>query len=135
VKCPDGCGEDVTINLDRRAGKAWRLYQTAQMITVFPSVWRDTGCQSHFIVSRGRIFLFGPSGHEDDEDSWSNIFGVTEEEVLSTLTTDHFESADTISDRLDASPWDVLSVCRRLVKAHHLVEGKGKDHGLFRRLT
>jgi hypothetical protein len=38
-------------------GKAWRLYGGAKSaVTLFPSVWRDTGCESHFIIWRDQIF-------------------------------------------------------------------------------
>ena len=50
MACPDGCGERLTINLDQRSGLAWRLYETSRGVTLFPSVWRDSGCRSHFIV-------------------------------------------------------------------------------------
>ena len=56
LKCPCGCGEEIPINVDPRSGKAWRLYQDNRLgITLYPSVWRDTGCESHFIVWRGQI--------------------------------------------------------------------------------
>jgi hypothetical protein len=48
--CPDGCGETLTVNLDRRTGPAWRLYVEGQAVSLFPSVWRNSGCRSHFIV-------------------------------------------------------------------------------------
>lgn len=48
--CPCGCGEQLRINLDRRAGPAWRLFRDRRGITIHPSIWRDSGCQSHFII-------------------------------------------------------------------------------------
>src|SRR5205814_291355 len=63
LKCPCGCGDEIPVNLDKRAGKAWRLYGDAHApVTLFPSVWRDTGCESHFIIWRGEILLFGGWG-------------------------------------------------------------------------
>lgn len=53
--CPDGCGKALTINLDKRTGKAWRLYQSDQDLTLFPSVWRDEGCGAHFILWRNQV--------------------------------------------------------------------------------
>jgi len=32
-------------------------------LTLFPSVWRDTGCQSHFNIWRDRILIFGIGEH------------------------------------------------------------------------
>jgi hypothetical protein len=51
MACPDGCGETLVVNLDGRAGKAWRFDMRRGGLTLFPSVWRDGGCGSHFIVS------------------------------------------------------------------------------------
>src|SRR6266480_1236250 len=67
IKCPSGCGEEVAINLDRQAGKAWRFYQRRGAITLFPSVWRDTGCECHFIVARNKIYVFEFEQDNDQE--------------------------------------------------------------------
>src|SRR6267378_4236509 len=59
LACPCGCGAELPINLDRRAGKAWRVYKHGTTtLSVYPSVWRDTDCGSHFIIWRGNILLF-----------------------------------------------------------------------------
>ena len=56
MRCPDGCGETLTINLDRRAGKAWRLRAEKNATwSLYPSVWKVDGCRSHFIVRQSRI--------------------------------------------------------------------------------
>src|SRR4051812_40038452 len=55
IACPDGCGETLVVNLDPRAGKAWRIYRKGAVISLSPSVWRDGGCESHFIVWRSHI--------------------------------------------------------------------------------
>src|SRR5580658_7577622 len=51
MKCPDGCGEIVSVNLDRRSGPAWRLYDRGGTFSLFPSIDKPSGCQSHFILS------------------------------------------------------------------------------------
>jgi hypothetical protein len=56
MSCPDGCGEVLTVNLDGRAGKAWRHYARGDDVSLFPSVWRDSGCESHYILWRSRIY-------------------------------------------------------------------------------
>ncbi len=48
--CPDGCGEIVRINLKRQRGKAWRLYQDANKLTISPSVALSAGCRTHFVL-------------------------------------------------------------------------------------
>src|SRR6266478_332599 len=67
LSCPCGCGEELPINLDARAGPAWRLYRNRRTgMSLFPSVWRESGCESHFVVWGDKIFLFGQ--YEEDED-------------------------------------------------------------------
>ena len=45
MTCPDGCGETLVVNLDPRADKAWRLDMRGEGVTLYPSVWRDGGCE------------------------------------------------------------------------------------------
>src|SRR4051812_22851407 len=54
--CPCGCGDLVIINTDPRSGPAWRIRVDATGATLMPSVWRTTGCRSHFIVWRSSIW-------------------------------------------------------------------------------
>ncbi len=125
MSCPDGCGEILPINLDRRIGKAWRTYNTGEALTIFPSVWRDTGCCAHFIVWRDQIL-------------WPDSLGTTEpifdEELLSTvlsqLGNNDFTSFETIAEKLSWIPWEVLWACHALVRQRRAIEGK---QGLFRR--
>jgi hypothetical protein len=67
---PRGCGEVFPINLDPRAGPAWRLYSDPRRgVSLYPSVWRESGCESHYVIWRNRIYLFGR--YEDEFDSAS----------------------------------------------------------------
>lgn len=135
LMCPSGCGEEVAINLDERAGKAWRLYQRRDSITLYPSVWRDTGCGSHFIVWKNRIYLFDAIEAEDDEAEslWSREVGIERELVLAAMPVNSPMSYVDIADTLDALPWEVLVVCRRLVREGAAREGKDKERGCFLR--
>ncbi len=56
-RCPCGCGEIVWLNLIKAPGRpTWRVEQHGRKtFSIFPSVWRTTGCKSHFFVRRGRI--------------------------------------------------------------------------------
>jgi hypothetical protein len=54
--CPCGCGDVVVINTDPRTGPAWRIRVDSTGATLMPSVWRTTGCRSHFIVWRSSIW-------------------------------------------------------------------------------
>lgn len=136
LMCPCGCGEAFATNLDGQAGKAWRLYRKQGLITLFPSVWRDTGCKSHFILSRNQIYLFGRWGDEGDDEQdglWANKNTVSREDVLGALSRELLESVDIIADRVDAEPWDVLNMCRHLVADGAATEGKKFQRGCFRR--
>src|ERR1700749_290831 len=55
LRCPDGCGDILSINLDARSGPAWRLYCRRGMWSLFPSIDRPTGCLSHFILLHNRV--------------------------------------------------------------------------------
>jgi len=126
-QCPCGCGDILPINLDPRAGKAWRIYLRGRTWSLFPSVDRETGCQSHFILSRGKI-------------TWCDWWDwLDEEEVTEFLSivgsyykdkdfTHFFDAAE----ELNLLPWDVLSACRLLVRRGDLEEGIGTKKGNFR---
>ncbi|WIW50487.1 DUF6527 family protein (plasmid) [Bradyrhizobium sp. 62B] len=131
LSCPCGCGERFPINLDPRSGPAWRIYhvETGQM-SLFPSVWRDSGCQSHYIVWRGRIYLFG-SG--DDEVARQNIgLDSLVSPVSNRLSASTWRSFVEVADELGEIPWDVLETCRELVRRRIVEEGSGKLKSHFR---
>ena len=123
IACPDGCGEMLTINLDRRSGPAWRFYQDDAAISMYPSVWRTTGCKSHFIVWRLRIYWC--DWHEELE-ATNEAF---EQVVLGRLTSELQQYID-VADQLGAVPWAVLVACSRLSKRGLARSGAGdeKDH-------
>lgn len=56
-RCPCGCGDILSINVDKRAGAAWQLQQQDSAVSLMPSVWRSTGCHSHFILWRNDVWL------------------------------------------------------------------------------
>lgn len=112
ISCPDGCGSQLTINLDPRSGKAWRLYQRGDEITLHPSVWRDSGCEAHFVVWRNRLLWCGPRAQDGDEPPYDKML---EAAVLAALTNE-YQSADEIADALDEIPWEISRIGERLVK-------------------
>ncbi len=132
LRCPCGCGEEIPVNLDARAGKAWRLYKSDSTgLTLFPSVWRDTGCESHFVVWRDRILMFGGS-----EGTWDSVdFDIDRlgRRVLETWPRSGFASYVDIADVLREIPWDVQEVCRRLARKGKLVEDGEGRRGWYRR--
>ena len=126
MACPDGCGEVLTINLDARAGMAWRYYERGGDVSLFPSVWRDTGCKSHFILWRNKIF-WCDLGDELDAPMHDVM-----EQVYGRLTDDLVSYAE-VAESLDLVPWAVLSAARRLCRQGAAQEGKGKLQGHFKR--
>lgn len=126
VACPDGCGETLTINLDGRAGPAWRFYNDRWGASLFPSVWRDNGCCSHFIVWRSRIYWC-----DWKHDALDGSDKVLEDQVRKMLAPS-YDSYLSIADQLGAVPWAVLVACNRLVTLGQAVEGKGLNRGKFK---
>jgi len=117
LNCPCGCGDKLTINLDARAGPAWRFYLRKNALTLFPSYWRDSHCESHFILWNNRVFWCGPY------ESWSGeISGVVQQKVLEHLGP-QFIRYDVLADKIGEIPWDVLDACRSLAR-----EGKVERH-------
>ncbi len=126
MACPDGCGEQLTVNLDERAGPAWRHYKEGERLTIFPSVWRDTGCKSHFIVWRSKIYWC--DWHEELDAPVDDVIRRVEQTLSRELT-----SYMAIADQLDLVPWAVLSACGRLCRRGIAEAGKDKQQGKFRR--
>lgn len=110
--CPDGCGSVLTINLDPRTGKAWRLYRRGNEISLHPSVWRDNGCRAHFVLWRDRLLWCGPRLQGGDEPPYH---AGLEAAVLAALT-EVYRSADDIADLLSEIPWEITRAADRLVK-------------------
>ena len=134
--CPCGCGEEIPLNLDARAGKAWRLYrEPIKGLTLFPSVWRDTGCQSHFVVWRDRILMFGIDQALNTSPSDSLDLTTLSRRVLDAWPHGRLVPYVDVADALREIPWDVQAACRRLVKVGVLVEGRGVQRGWFRRVS
>jgi Family of unknown function (DUF6527) len=133
ISCPCGCGELFPINLDPRAGPAWRLYSDPRRgVSLYPSVWRESGCESHYVIWRNRIYLFGTYEDELNSASADELTKLVEL-VMDRLPTEGLVSFYDIAESLNAIPWDVLTVCRRLVRMRVAREGKGKQRGSFAR--
>ena len=135
ISCPCGCGEEFPINLDPRAGPAWRLYREVRRgLSVYPSVWRESGCESHYVIWRDRIYLFGRYEEDFDSTTQNEEFAILVETVRNRLPAEGLLPYSEIAETIDAVPWDVLTACRRLVRMGIAREGKGKDRGSFARL-
>jgi hypothetical protein len=135
LSCPCGCGEEFPINLDARAGPAWRLYGGARTaLSLFPSVWRESGCESHFIIWRNRILLFGHYDEDIDSSPQVDATATLNDAVREQLPDVGLITFSEIAETLGEVPWDVLMVCRQLVRKGLAREGKGKQRGSFGRV-
>ena len=134
LKCPCGCHDEIPLNLDWRAGKAWRLYNSMdQELTIFPSVWRDTGCFSHFIIRNGHILLF------NEQEEYEHLLHPFDDVHLIAERVKEYWNCDSwvhylsVADELGEIPWDVLDACRSLVSSGFLLQGRGEKRTFFRK--
>lgn len=110
MQCPDGCGEVITVNLDRRTGPAWRLFKQGDRLTIYPSVWKETGCQAHFIVWNNRL-LWCDVYEQADWGNESLVTAVRRALPRAGASPVHFEE---VALQLKAVPWEVLWACQAL---------------------
>jgi hypothetical protein len=127
LQCPDGCGEVLSINLDPRSGPAWRLYHRRGHWSLFPSIDKSSGCLSHFILWRGRVLWCDGRGDGAEPE----IFADLGDRVMEVLRGRAAAGFVEIAERLDEVPWDVLGVCRHLVRVGLLDEKPGEPRGIF----
>lgn len=128
MACPDGCGETLTINLDGRAGAAWRMYTDRRGTSLFPSVWRDNGCRSHFIVWQSRIYWC--DSRDDILDSDDKYIEKQVHSLLGSALVSYVEIADAMGE----VPWAVLVACNHLVAKEEASAGVGPDSEKFKRV-
>jgi hypothetical protein len=88
---------------------------------------------SHFVIWRDRILLF--TQYEGDIESAQPLdeSTVLTDAVRGQLAARQLISFTEIADALGAVPWDVLTVCRRLVRMGFAYEGQGEQRGRFGR--
>ncbi len=55
-KCPCGCDANIMLNLLKDASPRWN-YEIFEekYINISPSIWKKSGCKSHFFVVRSNI--------------------------------------------------------------------------------
>ena len=129
MNCPCGCGDVLVINLDSRAGPAWRIYHRGETFSLCPSYWRDTKCESHFILWRNIIYWCD----WDDENIWSSSSSI-EERVLQALP-EHFINYEDLAEKLEEIPWDVLQACHALVLKKRATANVPRRKGEFKRVA
>jgi hypothetical protein len=59
--CPCGCKADVWLNLLGHEDRpTWTVEgMNGRKADITPSVWRQTGCRSHFLIKQGRLIWAG----------------------------------------------------------------------------
>lgn len=56
LQCPCGCKDVIELNMLAQVRPRWMVDEHADgTVTLTPSVWRQKGCLSHFILRQGRI--------------------------------------------------------------------------------
>ena len=111
MRCPDRCGDLITVNLDPRSGKAWRIDRNNDKLTLYPSVWRNEGCRAHFIVWRDTV-LWCDVGWLQPGQSDTLIDSIARALFQQTAPV-HYEA---LAEQCEIHPWDALWACRRLVR-------------------
>jgi hypothetical protein len=134
ICCPCGCGEKFPVNLDERVGPAWRLWQNQRpsWTTVFPSVWRDTGCRSHFIIWRGSILLFDSDRQPDGPALTTEEHQQNAREIVARLRGRGFVAGESLAQEMGMDPWDVFSTCNLLSQQGLIAEGRGRRKSQYR---
>lgn len=77
MHCPCGCGELLVVNLDPEAGPSWRVRVQGGSLTLMPSVWRDSGCHSHFVLWENHVWWCGSDGMLPEDTAWPQVVCVT----------------------------------------------------------
>lgn len=56
MQCPCGCGDTLQLSLHAEASPRWTLQRRWDGApSLSPSIWRRTGCRSHFFLEGGRV--------------------------------------------------------------------------------
>jgi hypothetical protein len=72
LKCPCGCGDLIHLNLLKKANPRWTFFIRKKKITLYPSVWREKGCRSHFVIRRNRVIMIAEYFLNSDTDKDGN---------------------------------------------------------------
>jgi len=62
-QCPCKCGCVITLSLQIAHVPHWNVYKgRGGLPSIYPSIWRNSGCYSHFWIEDGRIVWCGDTG-------------------------------------------------------------------------
>ncbi len=132
LRCPCGCGDDLLINLDKRSGKAWRLYSRFESFSLFPSYWRDTACGSHFIIWENRIYWCYRTNELDE--GW-RVNERIENKVLEVLKENEYRHYIELADECGLIPWECLQACKQLSRKGLCISKNGVSKEQFKKST
>ncbi len=110
IRCPEGCGDTLTVNLDPRSGKAWRLQKRDEQLTLYPSVWRQEACRAHFIVWRDTI-LWCDKGWYDIDIEDAVVAAVDKVLTEAAPRSVHYYR---VAEVAAIHPWEALWTCQLL---------------------
>lgn len=69
--CPCRCGQVIALSLQIAHKPHWQLsFGEEGEATLWPSIWRDIGCFSHFWIEQGRIIWCRDSGEPPTLRPW-----------------------------------------------------------------
>lgn len=55
-QCPCGCRETIQLSLMPGSNPKWKITKHNNgTVSLHPSVWRKTGCKSHFFIIQGQV--------------------------------------------------------------------------------
>lgn len=64
-RCPCGCGNVITLPMKRPHSPRWTLDgDTVEKLTLYPSIWQNEGCCSHFWIRNGQVLWCKNTGVE-----------------------------------------------------------------------
>lgn len=62
-QCPCGCNNVITLSLQKSHRPHWILRKSKRNRPIlYPSVWRDVDCMSHFWIKDGRVYWCHDTG-------------------------------------------------------------------------
>lgn len=64
-RCPCGCGKVISLSLQNIHNPSWIVKKSRSgRPTLYPSVWQNKGCYSHFWIEDGRVYWCKNTGIE-----------------------------------------------------------------------
>ena len=78
LRCPCDCGAVLSINVDPRIRRHWKIREKDGRITLLPSIWRESGCKTHFILWNNDVLMCFWTKHNISEQEIVDYVGERE---------------------------------------------------------